>query len=139
MLIKGIEKSWNMEKMNYVKLNRIYFCYNFFLKHMRMRKIKMKKLFFLFFLFWSNFSFASNKVDYFHEAMNAHKRGNYLKAAELYKKACDMGNASGCNNLGILYKHGQGVRQSYLKAAELYKKTCDMGYAAGCYNLGGLY
>ena len=45
-----------------------------------------------------------------------------------------MGYALGCNNLGVLYAKGQGVRQSYTKAKELFGKACDMGYEKGCKN-----
>jgi len=99
----------------------------------------MKRLFVLFFLLWSSFIFANSGADYFNEGVKAYNSGNYTKAAELFKKSCDMGNVSGCYNLGIFYDNGQGVRQSYVKAAELFKKSCDMGVAAGCYNLGILY
>ena len=92
----------------------------------------MKKLFVLFVLLLGSFSFAMSGKDYFNEGVKADKNHNYIKAAELYKKACDMGYAQGCNNLGLLYVNGQGVRQSYTKAAELYKKACDMGFTGGC-------
>ena len=69
----------------------------------------------------------------------AYDKGDYQKAAELYQKACDGGDAGGCLNLGVLYKIGQGVRQNYQKAAQLYQKACDSGEAKGCSNLGVLY
>ena len=69
----------------------------------------------------------------------AYDKGDYQKAAELYQKACDGGNAGGCSNLGFLYEDGQGVRQNYQKAAELYQKACDGGDTNGCYNLGVSY
>ena len=56
-----------------------------------------------------------------------------------YQKACDSGEAGDCNNLGVLYENGQGVRQNYQKAAQLYQKGCDGGNALGCSNLGFLY
>jgi TPR repeat protein len=49
-----------------------------------------------------------------------------------YEKACELGNAGGCNNLGVLYIDGLGVNQDYIKAAELFKKACDMGLELGC-------
>ena len=66
----------------------------------------------------------------------AYEKGDYQKAAQLYQKACDGGDAGGCYNLGVLYADGQGVNQDYQKAAQLYQKTCDSGNAEGCYNLG---
>ena len=69
----------------------------------------------------------------------AYEKGDYQKAAQLYQKACDGGDAGGCYNLGVLYHNGQGVNQDYQKAAQLYQKACDGGDAGGCYNLGVLY
>ncbi len=69
----------------------------------------------------------------------AYDKGDYQKAAELYQKACDGGEAFGCGKLGISYAKGQGVRQNYQKAAELYQKACDGGEAFGCFSLGFLY
>lgn len=56
-------------------------------------------------------------------------------AADLYKRACDGGNASSCNNLAIQYANGQGVPRDDKKAADLYKRSCDAGDKAGCKNL----
>ena len=57
----------------------------------------------------------------------AYKKGDYQKAAELIKKACDSGEVRGCLGLGILYQKGQGVKQDYQKAAQFYQKACDGG------------
>jgi len=64
---------------------------------------------------------------------------NYKKAAELFKKGCDLGNDLSCYGLGLLYAHGKGVKQDYKRAAELYKKACENGYINGCINIGLLY
>ena len=69
----------------------------------------------------------------------AYDKGDYQKAAQLYQKACDSGEAGGCFGLGLLYKNGQGVNQDYQKAAQLYQKACDSGEAVGCFGLGFLY
>lgn len=52
---------------------------------------------------------------------------------------CESGVPMGCNNLGTLYEHGNGVAQDASKAAELYEKACDFGVGLGCSNLGGLF
>ena len=49
----------------------------------------------------------------------------------LYRQACDMGNAMGCNNLGLMYQNGEGVAKDDAKAVELYQKSCDAGTQAG--------
>ena len=73
------------------------------------------------------------------EGYKEQQKGNYKKDIELYTKACDGGHMSGCYNLALLYKNGQGVRQDYKKANELWSKACDGGDMGGCYNLGFLY
>ncbi len=45
----------------------------------------------------------------------------------------------GCNNLGVRYAKGEGVRQDKVKAAELFTKACDGRNALGCSNLGLMY
>jgi TPR repeat protein len=55
-----------------------------------------------------------------------------VKAAQLFQRACDLGNAAGCNNLGVLYDKGIGVAQDKVKAAQLFRKACDGGIAQGC-------
>ena len=65
----------------------------------------------------------------------AYDKSDYQKAAQLYQKACDSGDALGCYNLGVSYEDGQGVNQDYQKAVQLYQKACDSGIAEGCSNL----
>ena len=57
---------------------------------------------------------------------------NYKEAFKYYKLACDNEVSQGCNNLGVLYERGQGIRQSYSMAKEYYGKACDLGYQEGC-------
>jgi hypothetical protein len=78
----------------------------------------------------------ANDVD---NGKKAYEEKDYKTAIKLFSKACDDGNANGCNNLGDMYKNGQGVQQDYFKAVELYTKACDGGYAKGCKNLGNMY
>ncbi len=46
--------------------------------------------------------------------LQAANNGDYKTAAKLYKKACDGGIAEGCNKLGDLYEHNQGIEQNKL-------------------------
>ena len=69
----------------------------------------------------------------------AYNKGDYQKAAELWQKACDSGEAWGCAILGVLYQNGQGVNQDYQKAAQLFQKACDSGNADCCAILGVFY
>ena len=62
----------------------------------------------------------------------AYYKGDYQKAAQLYQKACDGGEAFGCAILGTSYKNGQGVRQNFSTAKQHYDKACDLGLKLGC-------
>ena len=64
----------------------------------------------------------------------AYEKGDYQKAAQLYQKACDGGDAGGCYNLGVLYHNGQGVRQNFSTAKQYFGKACDLGLQLGCDN-----
>ena len=57
----------------------------------------------------------------------AYNAKNYAEARQLYTKACDGGNMSGCNNLGYMYRQALGVTQDYTRARQLYTKACDGG------------
>ncbi len=56
----------------------------------------------MFFLLLGSFSFASSGKNYFSKALNFYSNGKYIKAAELFKKACDLGDTDGCYNLRVL-------------------------------------
>jgi len=57
------------------------------------------------------------------------------RAIELYAASCDKGKASACNNLGVIYRNGNGVMKDEAKAKELFHKACDGGLEIGCNNL----
>ena len=41
------------------------------------------------------------------------QRKDYSKALEFYKKACELDNGNGCNNLGVLFGEGKGDRPPF--------------------------
>ena len=59
-------------------------------------------------------------------------RQDYAKAAELWKKACDMKLGIACGYLGALYGKGEGVRQDKSIAKQYFGKACDLGNQLGC-------
>ena len=63
----------------------------------------------------------------------------FLLSISIYQKACASGDANACNNLGVMYKRGEGVSEDDEKAVKLFQKACDGGDATGCYNLGKMY
>jgi TPR repeat protein len=64
---------------------------------------------------------------------------DYLKAIELFSKACDKNDSLGCYSLGFSYESGNGVEQNYSKAIEYYNKSCELKDENGCYNIALLY
>lgn len=64
---------------------------------------------------------------------------DYKEAAAGYRKASELGDASAQNNLGEMYKNGQGVPQDYKEAVAWYRKAAEQGNASAQNNLGGMY
>ncbi|MCA9670413.1 MAG: SEL1-like repeat protein [Myxococcales bacterium] len=60
---------------------------------------------------------------------------NYAVSLPLAKDSCKRGNALGCNDLGMHYARGAGVKQDDARAHALYKEACDGGEGDGCFNL----
>ena len=60
-------------------------------------------------------------------------------AAELYRKAADLGHAAAARALGTLYQNGTGVAKSDKDAAEWYRKGADRGDRMATTYLGGMY
>jgi TPR repeat protein len=61
------------------------------------------------------------------------------KAAAIYRKAAEQGDAAAQYNLGIMYDHGRGVPQDYAQAALWYRKAAEQGFASAQLNLGAAY
>ncbi|WP_298946470.1 tetratricopeptide repeat protein [uncultured Campylobacter sp.] len=95
----------------------------------------MKRVFILLVILFS-IGFSKN---IFELGQEAYGKGDYQKAAKLWQKACDEGDAGGCSGLGALYEYGKGVRQDYQKAVQFYQKACDGGVDVSCFSLGFLY
>lgn len=57
---------------------------------------------------------------------------NYAQAFKYMKKACDLGNGTGCVYLGDLYLYGYGTKTNPQLAREMYGKACDLGKQLGC-------
>lgn len=49
-----------------------------------------------------------------------------------YVKACDLGSAVGCHNLGGLVAAGRGAERDLGRAATAYDKSCQLGFAPAC-------
>jgi TPR repeat protein/Leucine-rich repeat (LRR) protein len=61
------------------------------------------------------------------------------RAAKIYAKAAEQGDATGQRYLGMCYAHGKGVEKDEARAAKLYAKAADQGNAQAQFNLGLCY
>ena len=68
------------------------------------------------------------------EAYKAERTGDSAKAAAMYRRACDGGEASACNRLGAMTWGGRGVPADPEAAYALYVRACDGGDGAGCFS-----
>jgi TPR repeat protein len=64
---------------------------------------------------------------------------DYKKAAALFRKAAEQGNAEAQNGLGVMYAKGLGVAQDYVQAVSWYRKAAEQGNATSQRNLGNKY
>jgi hypothetical protein len=58
------------------------------------------------------------------------------RAAQLYRRACDLHATRSCFKLAGMYEQGEGVAFDAAQALSLYQQVCDAGDAAGCYAAG---
>lgn len=68
-------------------------------------------------------SFADNS-----KGEEAYEKGDYKVAFAEFTKAADAGDMNAQYNLGVMYEHGHGVKQSDLKASEWYQLAADNGH-----------
>jgi serine/threonine protein kinase len=64
---------------------------------------------------------------------------DYQRAAELFKKAADMGNSDAMRNLGDCFYFGRGVKTDYSRAAELYSAAAEKNNGAAMFALARAY
>ena len=58
------------------------------------------------------------------------------KAAQLFKRGCDVGHAQSCNSLAIAHVNGDGMPRDPSRGAQLAREACDDGYLAACATYG---
>ncbi|WQS73491.1 sel1 repeat family protein [Helicobacter pylori] len=64
--------------------------------------------------------------------MLSYDKQDFSKARKYFEKACDLNNGRGCNNLGVLYRDGQGVEKNLTKADQYISKACKLGDQEAC-------
>jgi uncharacterized protein len=68
-------------------------------------------------------------------ADEAYGKGDFGKATKLWREACEAGNPTGCYELAIVYRDGEGVTPDAKREAELLERACAGGEGRGCFNL----
>lgn len=61
------------------------------------------------------------------------KGGDYKKANQYFKKACDLKDTFGCLALGASYEEGLGLKADIKMAKTMFKKACELGEEQGCH------
>ena len=82
---------------------------------------------------------AESPVDSYNQGIDAFKQGDYVKAVEAWKNACNADYINACFNLGLSYLDGQGVQKNEKQASQFMEKSCNHNDVAGCFFLGEMY
>ncbi|MDR0467503.1 MAG: sel1 repeat family protein [Campylobacteraceae bacterium] len=114
----------------------------------------MKKVFYIFIVVFTTFAFAQNINDLRtlcdrYDTQNCVKLGlayehgngvkeNKVKAAELYKKACENNNSLGCLSLSMMYQKANSMPQDSNLITNLLK-DCALNSRSGCFWAGLIY
>lgn len=69
-------------------------------------------------------------------ADQAYSQGDFAKAGKLWREACEAGNATGCYELAMMYRDGEGVTANRKTYLELLNRACNGGSGMACFNLG---
>lgn len=60
---------------------------------------------------------------------------DYVHAAMLYEKACDLGSGKGCEGLARLLRFGEGLPKDDTRSADLFERMCREGRPLSCTGL----
>ncbi len=55
------------------------------------------------------------------------------RGMKLYRRGCELGEASSCNNLGVIFDKNASFRNAE-SARSYFEKACTLGNKTGCYN-----
>jgi 5'-nucleotidase (lipoprotein e(P4) family) len=72
-------------------------------------------------------------------ARNAYYEGNFTEALAIWRPLAEQGNARAQNNLGILYRNGEGLVQDYEASRLWLLQAAAKGHARSQFILGTMY
>ncbi|WRC37758.1 SEL1-like repeat protein [Helicobacter pylori] len=73
-----------------------------------------------------------NPEELFDLGMLSYDKQDFSKARKYFERACGLNNGRGCNNLGVLYRDGQGAEKNLTKADQYISKACKLGDQEAC-------
>ena len=79
--------------------------------------------------FFDKYKLTMNKNRYNIDAMFSKIERIGIK---ITKRACDLGDALGCNFLAFSYEQGKGVKKNIIRARQLFRKACKAGSKVAC-------
>lgn len=77
--------------------------------------------------------------DAMENARNAYFEGDFLTALSIWRPLAEQGDARAQNNLGILYRNGEGLVQDFDQARSWLLRSAAQGHAQAQYSLGVMY
>ena len=75
----------------------------------------------------------------FDKGISAYESGDFATALRKWTPLAEQGHAVAQNNLGVVYRSGQGVPQDYKTAVKWYTLAAEQGYDNAQFNLGVMY
>jgi hypothetical protein len=72
----------------------------------------------------------------FNDGERAYARADYTRAAAIFSREAERGQAAAQTYLGYMYAQGRGVPQDEAKAAQWLRRAADQGYPAAQFLLG---
>jgi TPR repeat protein len=79
--------------------------------------------------------FAQNTADIEYDGEN-YKITKNIAQIHTLREDCDKGIMKACNNVGIAYSKGYGVKRDQRVASKYFAESCVGNYMNGCYHLG---
>jgi TPR repeat protein len=85
------------------------------------------------------FVFAPACADALRDGVDALQRKDYPAAIVLLEPLARAGNAQAQLRMGLLYYHGNGVRESDVQARQWFERAARQGLAEAQFQLGNMY
>ena len=75
----------------------------------------------------------------YEDGFAAYKQRDYATALRLWRPLAEQGNASAQNNLGNMYRDGQGIARNYKESVKWFRRAAEQQHARAQNNLGVMF